>query len=128
MKRYFPAVLGLCLILIAVTMTDTFSVLDYDTLTIYDRGVETVYARGENAPSTRGKYVRADMTGDLRQVLKDLKAVELFREQIGELTIVYAFSARLKARETVRNKTVNVMIAVNGDRLAVGSPLLKGSY
>ena len=128
MKRLFPAVLGLCLILAALAMTDTLRTLDYDTLTVYDNGKQTVYTASQIAPPTRGKYVRVDMTGDVDSVLKTLSARELFRESCDGVTVVYTFTTRLSAYETVHGRRVNLMIAVRGDRLAVGSPLLKGSY
>lgn len=129
MKRIFPAVLGVCLILAALLVPDTLTDLDYQTLTVFENGRQTVYAAGDAVPSTRGKYVRVDMTGDAETVLKRLGARERFREQLDDsLTVIYAFSARFSAHETVHGQTVNLMIAVRNDRLAVGSPLLKGSY
>lgn len=82
MKRYFPLLIGLCLLLAGLTVRDTFADLSYDTLTVYDGG-ETVYEADERPPSTRGKYVRADLEGDAADVLKTLGARELAREEIG---------------------------------------------
>lgn len=127
MKRYFPLLIGLCLLLIGLTARDTFADLPYDTLTVYDKGA-AVYGADERPPSARGKYVRADMTGDAADVLKTLGARELYREDIDGMTVLYAFSPRISAYETLRFGRVNVMIAVRGDRLVVGSPLIKGSY
>ena len=127
MKRYFPLLIGLCLLLAGLTVRDTFADLSYDTLTVYDGG-ETVYEADERPPSTRGKYVRADLEGDAADVLKALGARELAREEIDGMTVIYAFSPRISAYETLRYGRVNVMIAVRGARLVVGSPLIKGSY
>lgn len=127
MKRYFPLLIGLCLLLAGLTVRDTFADLSYDTLTVYDGG-ETVYEADEHPPSTRGKYVRADLAGDAADVLKTLGARELAREEIDGMTVIYAFSPRISAYETLRYGRVNVMIAVRGVRLVIGSPLIKGSY
>lgn len=128
MKRLFPAVLGVCLILSALTLTDTLGVLDFDTLTVYGKGTQAVYTADDLLPPTQGKYVRADLTGDVESVLETLGAREYFRETFDDLVVVYAFSPRFSAYETVRGKRVNVMLAARGSQIAVGSPLLKGSY
>ena len=68
------------------------------------------------------------LEGDAADVLKTLGARELAREEIDGMTVIYAFSPRISAYETLRYGRVNVMIAVRGARLVVGSPLIKGSY
>ena len=128
MKRYFPILIGLCLLIAGLTVGDSYGGLAYDKLTVYENGAQTVYAPGEPVPSTRGKYVRADMTGDWETVLNVLDARCVETQQLDGVTVVYAFSPRFSAYETLSFGRVNVMIAVRGDRLAVGSPLLKGSY
>lgn len=129
MKRYFPVLIGLCLLLVGVTVCDNLSVLEYDALTVYTRAGVTVYEPTDTPPSTRGQYVRADLTGDPAETLARLSAKELRREELDGVTVIYAFSPRIAAYETLSFGRVNVMLAVRPDgRLAVGSPLLKGSY
>lgn len=128
MKKYFAAILGVCLIITGLFIPDSFADLDYDIITVYEKGIETVYTADERLPSTRGKYVRADLTGDADRIMERLKAVELYREEVGGSTVIYGFSPRFAAYEILRGQRVNVMLAVNGDKIAVGSPLLKGSF
>lgn len=129
MKRYFPLFIGLCLLLVGITLGDTFRALDYDSLTVYADGTPTVYGDGDRVPSTRGKYVRADMYGDCDEVLGLLGAKEIAREAVDDMVVVYAFSPYISACETLKYGRVNVMIAVRDDgSLVVGCPLIKGSY
>lgn len=129
MKRYFPALLGLCLLLVGLTVCDSFRTLEYDALTVYTDAGVAVYTPTDTPPSTRGRYVRADLSGDPTETLARLSAKELRREELDGVTVIYAFSPRIAAYETLSFGRVNVMLAVRPDgRLAVGSPLLKGSY
>lgn len=128
MKRYFALLIGLCLLIAGLTVGDTLAALPYETYTVYENGVETVYAADMPWPSVRGQYVRADFIGDADSALKTLRAKTLATQELDGVTVIYAFSPHISAYETLSYGRVNVMIAVSGDRIAVGSPLLKGSY
>lgn len=78
-----------------------------------------------------GAYERVDLEGteeDVTAIIETAGAVIKKRERIGEIEIIYAYTDALSATAETGFGTVNLMIAVSGSRIAVGSPLLKGSY
>ena len=67
--------------------------------------------------------------GDVDNVMRQLRAIEVRRENLDDgLVIIYAVSNRLNDRTQERWGEFNVMIAVRGDRIAVGYPVLNGSF
>ena len=101
------------------------------TYTVYGaRDEETVY---ETVPflGIRGGYERIDAIGGEKtasEMLERARATVKGTETLGKTVIYYAYSPRLGSGEETVYGTVNVMIAVRGDKVAAGSPLLKGSY
>jgi len=82
-----------------------------------------------------GEYwERIDFTGnitDAEDILRQLGAIEVRRELFGCeecLIIIYAFSDRLTGRTYERWGTFNIMIAVRNGSIAVGYPVLIGSF
>lgn len=76
-------------------------------------------------------YERLDLTGGeaaANGVIAALGARVLAVEKVGEITVYYARSNRIMRCENTRQGRVNVMIAVSGERVTVGSPLIKGSF
>lgn len=91
---------------------------------------ETVYDRVPLL-GVRGAYERIDTRGGeetASKMLDNARAEVKGTETIGKTRIYYAFSPYCGRGEQTIYGTVNVMIAVRGDRVAAGSPLLKGSY
>ncbi|MCH5164700.1 MAG: hypothetical protein J1F36_06775 [Clostridiales bacterium] len=74
---------------------------------------------------------RLDLLGDeeiAMDIINNLSGKVLWREQIDDITIIYAYSPRVEEPVTVHGQKVNLMIAISGDRVSAGTPLLYGSY
>jgi len=102
-------------------------------------GVYTAYGAGDReivrdyvpALNARGCYERIDTPGGVRDaeaLLEKMNARLLYTERLEDITIFYAYCPRISVREKTSFGDVNVMIAVSGGKMAVGSPLLKGAY
>ena len=77
---------------------------------------------------------RVDFLGgysEVSGVLRQLNAREVRRERVGvdgEVLVIYAMSWRLRGRTNEQWGDFNIMIAVRGNRVAVGYPVLLGSF
>ncbi len=74
---------------------------------------------------------RYDVVGDMdtaEDIIKNLKAKELFRERAGDIDIIYAYSCMLGRAVDVHGCKVNLMIAVSERGVTLGTPLIYGSY
>ena len=81
--------------------------------------------------SPRGEYERIDLSGgveDANRIISRANAVVKAKESFDGLTVIYAYTTRISNFVTVGGERVNLMIAISDGRVAVGSPLLKGSY
>ena len=79
----------------------------------------------------RGAYERVDTYGgreDADELLERLSAKDVRTENIGDVTVIYAFSPFLPQSVTVLGERTNVMIALSRGKMVVGYPLIKGSY
>lgn len=77
--------------------------------------------------------VRTDLTGgeaELYAALEKMGAKAVKTAESGGSLIVYAYSKRVAApvRYTSEGDAYNVMAALNGDRIAIGTPILEGSF
>lgn len=73
---------------------------------------------------------RIDVEGDITTALRIIENLDgklLLSEEVGEVTILYAYSPRLIDPVSVHGKKVNLMIAIS-DKVSAGTPLLYGSY
>ena len=61
-------------------------------------------------------------------VMKNLDARPILCENVDGIILYYACSPRLCDPVEVKGEKVNLMIAINGNNVAVGTPLLYGSY
>ncbi len=80
-----------------------------------------------------GASVRYDLDGDepvMYAELEDLMAKPVKTVQTDGLTVVYAYSPRVCAapRSTEEGGEYNVMAAYRNGHIAVGAPVLEGSY
>lgn len=76
-------------------------------------------------------YERVDLVGGrdrAQSVLSSLDAEVLACERVGDIVVYYARSPRLIKSVSTRYGAVNLMIAASGERVTVGSPLIKGSF
>ena len=77
-------------------------------------------------------YERIDINGGKDRAVEligEMSARVVKTEKIEEdIDIYYWYSPRLIKNVYLFGEKVNLMIAVRGDRISVGTPLLKGSY
>jgi len=135
MKKFFIFLGISCLIagvslfgnsLLMINKDGTFSVFDrYDNVKIYSE-LPLLYRYQHEEYFTR--FDTFGNINDTQEILRSLGANELFREQVGDIVIIYAYSPLITKFERVHSHRVNVMIAVREERISVGSPLLKGSF
>ena len=74
---------------------------------------------------------RIDFIGTERQaytLLKRMSASVIRQEMVEETIIIYAYSPFIKKRERIFGDTVNIMLAIKGEKISIGSPLLCGWY
>lgn len=62
------------------------------------------------------------------ELLNNLNAVIVFTETLDGVYCIYAYSPKIRYRQTVNGKTVNVQIAVRGEQITVGCPIIYGSF
>lgn len=62
------------------------------------------------------------------EIMDNLSADLKLSEEVEGIKILYAYSPRLSDEVDVHGKKVNLMIAVKKGEIAVGTPLLYGSY
>ena len=95
---------------------------------------EITYYTACDLPSERGdaySYCRADTYGGEEkalEIIRSLGADVLFTEKPEGVTIYYCYSAAFPRRVKVNGIAVNLAVAVRGDKVSAGTPLLKGSY
>ena len=80
--------------------------------------IMTFSRTGESCKTTRSE----------KEILEYFNAKVLFTEQTCEGTGIYAFTEKIKYRENVCGKTVNLHIFVGKTQTTVGSPIIYGSY
>ena len=74
---------------------------------------------------------RIDFNGTESQVytlLKKMSASIIRQEKVQNITVIYAYSPFIKRRERIFDDTVNIMLAINGEKISIGSPILCGWY
>ena len=65
---------------------------------------------------------------DLTSILKKLNAQTIKEETFDDFCVIYGFSPKLKSYIYIDNQKVNVQIALNKNKITVGSPLILGSF
>ncbi|MBO5215837.1 MAG: hypothetical protein J6B79_06590 [Clostridia bacterium] len=79
----------------------------------------------------RGAYERVDFLGnekDCERFLDKYFATVSFSESVENQKIIYAYSPLISNIVYVHGRAVNMMVACDGRKIVVGSPLIKGSY
>ena len=87
--------------------------------------VEALQKEGE---SVRFTFSEGGVDEFVKSVLRYYKAEVCFCERVGEVVSTYARSNRLGEGVTVEGKRVNLHIAVRGNAVAVGTPIIFGGY
>ncbi len=64
----------------------------------------------------------------LEQFLNKFSARVVFYEKVNDGVSYYAYSSKIKYRQTVNGKTVNLQVFIGADSVTVGTPIIYGSY
>ena len=99
-------------------------------------GVEVMAYEDVPLLSRWGEHLgqRIDFVGGYSEaigILRQLGAREVRRERVGiygEVLVIYALAGRLRGRTAEYWGDFNVMVAIRGNRVAVGYPILIGSF
>ncbi len=128
------AVFFCCLTVFAVAAAVWFSPLcfPHGNVSVYENNAPVLSIDGAACYSPTD-VVRVDLSGgenELRSALDRMCAEEVKRVELDGLTVVYAFSPRVcaKALTLADGGEYNVMLARRGDSIAIGAPVLEGSY
>lgn len=81
--------------------------------------------------NARGKYEKVELIGGVkraRKLIEDMRVTIVKREKVDNIEIIYGLSPFLDTNTTTTFGTINIMMAISGEKLSVGTPLLKGSY
>ena len=76
-------------------------------------------------------FIRADCDGGedaAKEIINSLKARIVFVERPDGETIYYCHSFKFPKSVKLKGRKINLAVAVRGDSVAIGSPLLKGCY
>ncbi len=128
MKRVCVFIGMMCLMLSSVALRLYFCRLDtliegtYSAFSDNDTPILLSISKG---------YERVDINGgaeNMDEILKKLKAVIVRKEDVGDISIVYAYSPCLMKSVELFGRRVNVMVALTPSSVVVGSPLIKGSF
>ena len=80
-------------------------------------------------PTVKGDSVRLNADGfDVLKLLNDYDAKMIMIERLDGVECYYAYSSKIRYREIIGGKRVNLQIAVRGEIVTVGSPIIYGSF
>lgn len=65
---------------------------------------------------------------NLEQIIKYFDAQLILKEQVGGIVNYYFYSKKLRYKERIYGKTVNLHIAVTNQGVTLGTPLIYGWY
>ena len=125
--------IAVALILVGIRFADNglCGFIREGSYTVYDKYDRCVTFAEVPVLNVRGVYERVDLTGtsaDAEALLNRMNAKILKKEKVEDITVIYAYSPVLSSSALFSRGKVNVMSALSKGRMAVGSPLLKGSY
>lgn len=96
-------------------------------------GNTVYYGTGDNVTECADAYAYCRVETDggeekVVEIINRLRATVLFTEEPEGERIFYCFSPLLPRTERVNGKKINLTIALRGDVVVAGTPLIKGSY
>ncbi len=62
------------------------------------------------------------------EVIEKYDAKLMFLENVDGVTSYYFYSKKLPLKEVIKNKKVNLQVAVTKERVTIGSPIIYGGY
>ena len=125
LKRFLAFIAAGLLLVAAKYYPTDIALGKYGDVTYYD-GFDR-----ETFSGSTYSFVRADCTGGenaAESIIKDMRATIVLTEMTDGEKIYYCRSPKLPKSVCVRGRKINLTIAVRGDFVATGSPLLKGGY
>ena len=75
-----------------------------------------------------GVYKTYNASYDYANFLKENSAKLIFIEEVDGVKNYYYYSKKIPLKEIIKNKKVNIQIAVSSDLIVIGSPIIYGSY
>lgn len=75
-----------------------------------------------------GIYKTYDSNCNYVEVIKKYDAKLMFIESVDGVTSYYFYSKKLPFKEVVKNKKVNLQIAITKETITIGSPIIYGGY
>ena len=75
-----------------------------------------------------GFYKQFDTSYDYNSLLNKYRAKLVCVEKLDGITNYYYYSNKLPKSESVKNKKVNIQIAISNNAVVVGTPIIYGSY
>lgn len=98
----------------------------FDIVTCEKKDMEKVKSR---IGKTLGYTVRfSGDSGDVKELLDDYNVVIRETQKINGVEIIYGYSNRLSGGVEINGKKVNVQINFENNKIAMGTPLIMGSY
>ena len=101
-----------------------------------DLGFAFVYTTSSaNAAALRAKFsvidgesITLDTPKSVREILRALGHTYMFSQSINQLHVTYAYSGRNRDFVTKGRERINLQIAVRGNTVTVGWPVILGSF
>ena len=77
----------------------------------------------------KGESVKICANGfDAYQVFEDYNAQIIFIETVGDTVCYYGYSKDIKYLEVIGGRKINLQVAITGNSVTVGSPIIYGSF
>ncbi len=78
--------------------------------------------------SVMGEACTVNSNASVNDILKDFDATVVKTESAGEVINYYAYSPKIKYVKTAFGKRFNLHIAVSGEKIKLGAPMIFGSF
>ncbi|PWM75774.1 MAG: hypothetical protein DBX59_00585 [Bacillota bacterium] len=92
-------------------------------------GAGSVYGVFETVNGKSGESCRVDRENfSLQECIKYFQAEIIFTERVENTVSVYLYSPKIKRYKIVKGEKINLHVAFAAEYVALGSPLVYGSY
>ena len=65
---------------------------------------------------------------DVDEFFNDYNAKIIFTERVGEIVSYYGYSKDVKYKKIINERAINLHVAVDGEKVKIGSPIIFGSF
>ncbi len=91
--------------------------------------VKVAYNNFSGLPRIKGLSFKAERNNfSIAEFLEDFGAEIKFTESVKEGTSYYCYSGKIKYREMVKGKIINLHVFIGSEQVTVGAPLIYGSF